>query len=46
MGHVVAVWLGLLVGMGHTDSGKHELCGTQCVTLIWLQGHGFGWDGN
>lgn len=26
--------------MGHIDSGKHELCGALCVTLI--QRHGLG----
>lgn len=44
MVHVVALWLGLLIRMGHQNSGKHELDGPQCVTLIWLQRHGFGWD--
>lgn len=42
MVHVVALWLGLLIRMGHQNSGKHELDGPQCVTLIWLQRHGFG----
>lgn len=41
MVHVVALWLGLLIRMGHQNSGKHEagwssVCHLDLVTKTWL----------
>lgn len=42
MVYIAIVQLGLLIGVGHANSGKHDLCGPQCVNLIGFTKVWFG----